>query len=220
MRIADGETFTDDAKVPEKITSVRLDSSSGGVTLNGGKNTGDVSLHRSVTYHSKKPSGATHRVDNGVLVLGGCGRDCSVDYSVDLPAGLPVTGGTSSGAVRLVDVGPVEVNTSSGHIEMDEVAGTVDVETSNGRITGTGLRGKGIRAKTSNGSITLTPVTAQDVRAETSNGEIRITAPTARYTVKARSDNGERKINIPTDPSGQYELDLRTSNGAITVDAA
>ncbi|MGW7362909.1 DUF4097 family beta strand repeat-containing protein [Streptomyces sp. NPDC054841] len=214
-----GSTFEDDAKVTEKITSVRLDSSSGGVTLRGAKNAGKVSLHRSVDYKGDKPEGATHRVEDGVLVLGGCGKDCSVNYTVDLPAGLPVSGETSSGAVSLSQVGKVEVTTSSGRIELDGVAGSVDVETSNGRITGTGLQGTGIRAKTSNGGITLTPAKPQDVRAETSNGEIDVTVPSARYKVTVNSNNGDKNIHVDNDPAGQYQVDLTTSNGDITLNS-
>ncbi|WP_341483597.1 hypothetical protein [Streptomyces endophytica] len=113
-----GETFEDDAVVSKRITAVRLDSDSGGVTVRGGegggKNGAAVSLHRSVEYHGDRPQGATHRVEDGVLVLGGCGDECSVTYTLDLPAGIPVSGETSNGAVNLSKVGAVKVTTSSG----------------------------------------------------------------------------------------------------------
>jgi DUF4097 and DUF4098 domain-containing protein YvlB len=216
-----GESFADDAKVTQKVTSVRLDSTSGGVTLNGKKGAGETSVHRSIDYSgNNKPSGATHRMEGGVLVLGGCGKDCSVNYTVDLPAGLPVSGETSTGAVRLTDVGSVTVKTSTGRIEMDKVAGPVKVETHSGRITGTGIQGESIQAKTNNGAITLTPTTAQNVTAETSNGDVTITAPSAHYNVKIHNNNGKHKVNIPSDPAGKYKLDLTTSNGEITINPA
>ncbi|MEU6117593.1 DUF4097 family beta strand repeat-containing protein [Streptomyces sp. NPDC047117] len=213
-----GRTFKDDATVSQKITSVRLDSRAGGVELRGGKGVTEVSVHRTVTYHDERPQGASHRVENGVLVLGGCGRDCSVNYTVELPAGLPVSGGTTAGAIRLSRVGKVNVGTSDGAIELDGVSGRADVRTSNGRIHGRGLAGGPITARTTNGEIDLAPGRPQDVRAETSNGAITLTVPAARYDVSARTSNGDKRIEVSDDPDGRYRLDLTTSNGSITVD--
>ncbi|MEU7134369.1 DUF4097 family beta strand repeat-containing protein [Streptomyces sp. NPDC046261] len=218
--LAASESFSDDDVLKDKITSVRLDSRSGGITLRGQDGAGQVSLQRKVDYKGDKPGGKTYRVEDGVLVLGGCGKDCSVNYTVDLPAGLPVTGKTSSGRITLSRVGAVTVGTSSGAVNLDDVAGAVDVHTTNGRITGTGLKGDGIKARTSNGKINLTPAKAQDVRAKTSNGAITLTVPDGRYKVTAKTNNGSKDIGVSNDPNGQYQLDLTTSNGAITVKSA
>ncbi|MEU8679901.1 DUF4097 family beta strand repeat-containing protein [Streptomyces sp. NPDC048611] len=215
-----GKTFQDDATVSRKITSVRLDSGSGGLTVRGGKGGSTVAVHRAVSYHGARPEGAGHRVEGGVLVLSGCGRNCSVDYTLDLPAGIPVSGRTSSGSVELSKVGPVKVTTSSGDIRLDGVTGTVDARTSNGRITGHGLSGARITAETSNGAIDLTPATAQNLRAKTSNGAIRLRLPKGPYRVSAETGNGEEHIGIAQDPAARFQLDLTTSNGDITANAA
>ncbi|MFE4334775.1 DUF4097 family beta strand repeat-containing protein [Streptomyces sp. NPDC056831] len=214
--LIDWNTFEDDAHVSQKITSVRLDLGSGRVNVRGVAKTADVSLHRSVRYRGDKPEGASHRVENGVLVLSGCGSQCSVSYTVEVPEGLPVSGRTSSGSVVLARVGPVNVTTHSGRIELDGVTGPADVHTSNGRIEGRGLAGP-VRAKTSNGRIELTPVNPQDVRARTSNGAIVVTAPTGRYVVAASTHHGHKDIGIANDPAGDHKIDLATTNGSITV---
>ncbi|MGI5466936.1 DUF4097 family beta strand repeat-containing protein [Streptomyces sp. CA-132043] len=213
-----GRTFEDDAEVSQKITAVRLDSRAGAVELHGAKGATRVSVHREVSYRGDRPRGASHRVEDGVLVLRGCGERCSVTYTVDLPAGLPVTGGTSAGAIRLERVGKVGVSTDSGAVELTGVSGSVDVRTSNGRIHGRGLAGGPITARTTNGEIDLAPERPQDVRAETSNGAITLTVPAARYDVSARTSNGDKRIGVSDDPDGRYRLDLTTSNGSITVD--
>ncbi|MFE7540104.1 DUF4097 family beta strand repeat-containing protein [Streptomyces platensis] len=215
-----GKTFKDDAKVSKKITAVRLDSGSGGLTVHGGKGGGTVSVHRAVSYHGDRPQGATHRVEDGVLVLSGCGQNCTVDYTVELPAGIPVSGKTSSGAVELAKVGPVKLTTSSGDIQLDGVSGAVDARTTNGQITGRGLSGAQIAAETSNGAIDLTPATAQNVRAKTSNGAIRLQLPNGPYKVAAETSNGEEHIGIAQDPAARYRLELTTSNGDITAKPA
>ncbi|MER6299091.1 DUF4097 family beta strand repeat-containing protein [Kitasatospora sp. NPDC001539] len=213
-----GTKFSDDATVTDRITAVKLDNSSGDVTVRGKPGAGGVSVHRSIEYRSDKP-GATTRVEGGVLVLGGCGRNCSVDYTVEVPPGLPVSGGTSSGGVHLSQVGEVSVHTDSGDISVDQASGGVDVRTNNGEIKGTSLKGDRIQAKTDNGGITLTPGKAQDVKARTSNGEIHLTVPAGSYHVSAGTDIGEKHIGVQNDPNGAYKLDLGTDIGDITVKA-
>lgn len=213
------ERFEDDAEVSKKITSVRVDSDSGGVTLRGrdGSRADAVSVHREVAYKGDEPEGATHRVEDGTLVLGGCGNRCSVDYTVALPAGLPVEGQTSNGALRLSRVGKVHLSTDNGRVELKDVRGDVEVRTSDGRIKGRGLHGRSIRAKTSNGDIDLSPVTEQRIHAETSNGDISVTAPAGPYRVSAETSNGDKDVTVPRDADDGTPLDLTTSNGDITV---
>ncbi|KOT36491.1 lipoprotein [Streptomyces caelestis] len=212
-----GETLEDNSTMSGKITSVRLENGSGGVTVNGTEGSGRLSLRREIEYRGDKPQGATHRIENGVLILGGCGSRCSVGYTVDVPAGVPVSGEVSSGRIHLTEVGAVKVTTGSGRIEMNGVSGAVEVKTSNGRITGEGLRGTRIQAQTSNGAISLNLAIPLDVQAKTSNGDITLTLPKADYQVTADTNNGDKTIGVSSDPSGEYRLGLKSSNGDITV---
>jgi DUF4097 and DUF4098 domain-containing protein YvlB len=139
---------------------------------------------------------------------------------VDLPAGLPVTGKTSSGSIHLSRVGAVNVSTDSGSIHLDDVNGPVKARTDNGEIEGRGLKGGGIDVGTDNGDVSLTPTTAQNIRAKTDNGEIKVTVPAGRYRVTSRTGDGDRTISVPNDPSAPYLLDLHTSNGDITAKPA
>ncbi|MFE0187195.1 DUF4097 domain-containing protein [Streptomyces sp. NPDC058989] len=219
--LSPAETFKDDAVVSKKITAIRLDGDSGGLTVHGGKAGGaTVSVHRSVSYHGDRPKGATHRVEDGVLVLGDCGDDCTVDYTLEVPAGIPVSGETSNGSVNLSKVGAVKVTTSSGEVELDGVTGPVDVRTSNGQITGRGLSGRHIDAETSNGGIELSPATAQSIRAKTSNGSVTVKVPKGPYRISAQTSSGDKNIDVASDPAARYRLDLITSNGDITAEPA
>ncbi|MEV7026365.1 DUF4097 family beta strand repeat-containing protein [Kitasatospora sp. NPDC093558] len=209
-------SFQDDATVSDRITAVRLDTDAGNVTVEGKPGATQVSVHRSVEYAHDRPGGTT-RVENGTLVLGGCGDDCSVSYTVEAPAGLPISGGASAGDVRLSRVGEVSVHTSAGGITLDDVGGPVDAHTSSGTIVGTALRGDRIEARTSNGDIRLTPGTAQDVTAKTSNGAITVTLPAAGYHVSTATSHGNIRVGVADDPTGRYRLDLTTSNGDITA---
>ncbi|ARZ66091.1 DUF4097 family beta strand repeat-containing protein [Streptomyces sp. HU2014] len=212
------ENFEDDATLSQKITSVRLDTGSGGVTLRGKEGATEVRMHRYVEYGGDRPEGATHRVENGVLILNGCGEDCSVAYDIDLPAGLPVTGGTGSGAVKLSGAGAVKVTTGSGAIDLFDTLGPVDVRAGSGAITGRGLKGGPVEAETGSGAITLTVSSPQDVRAEAGSGAVTLTTPgSGRYQVTAETKSGGQDIAVPNDPSGTRRLQLKTGSGAITV---
>ncbi|MEV5573413.1 DUF4097 family beta strand repeat-containing protein [Spirillospora sp. NPDC052269] len=216
------KTYKDDAALTAKVTAVKLDGiTSGSVTVTGG--TAKASLARTIHYRDKRPDGPTHRVENGVLVLSGCHgiSDCSVSYDIKVPAGLPVTGGTSNGAITLSHVGQVSVTAHSGHIELKDVSGSVTARTSNGRIEGEGLGGP-IDVQTSNGAIELTAAKNADVRAKTSNGAITVTVPAGEhYRVTAHTHNGEPDVGgVPNDPSAQHHLDLTTNNGHIELLAA
>ncbi|EXU66166.1 hypothetical protein Z951_21460 [Streptomyces sp. PRh5] len=215
-----GETFEDDASLNERVTSVRLDTGTGSVTLRGQKGLGKVSVHRKVTYHGDKPDGATHRFDDGRLVLDGCGDDCKVDYTVEVPAGVPVEGETSRGDASLSNVGAVELKTSSGNVTLEGVTGRVKARTSNGDISGSELLGSRIEAETSNGEIDLTPRKAQDIRARTSNGELTVNVPDSSYRISVKTGNGDKHLGIHNDPAGQHRLDLTSGNGDITVKPA
>lgn len=212
-----GETFEDETSVSQKVSSVRLDNESGGVTVRGKDGLDEVKLHREVKYHGDRPKGPTHEVDGGVLKLGGCGDDCEVRYTVEVPAGIPVSGKTSNGELKMSEVGTVHVSTSSGRISLEDVTGAVDVRSSNGRIEGRGLKGGGIRAETSNGDVDLASSDAQDVQVKTSNGDVDVAVPAGSYRVTAKSDNGSKDIGIGNDPSGDHRLSLVTNNGDVTV---
>ncbi|MGA5005916.1 DUF4097 family beta strand repeat-containing protein [Streptomyces koyangensis] len=219
--LGQGERYEDEHTLTgaDGITAVRLENDSGSVKVNGVEDgaSAPYKLHRELDYKGERPSGATHRIEDGVLVLGDCGNRCSVSYTVDVPAGVPVTGEVTSGAIRLARVGAVEVATGNGRVELSGVTGTVKVRSTNGRIEGTGIRTDRITARTSNGKIDLASDTPADIRAVTSNGAVTLTVPEAAYRVSAATSNGSRTIDVPDDPKGEFTLDIRTSNGAVTI---
>ena len=208
----------DETTIDDEITTIELVDSSGSVTVRGVEGATETTIDRIVSYRGEREFDETHEVRDDTLELHGCGRRCSVDYTVDVPAGVDVRGSTSNGSIKLRAVGEVEVNTSNGRIELEDVTGRVVAETSNGRIEGSDLTGDGIRATTSNGAIDLELGTAQDVEASTSNGSIDLTVPEDSYRVSTDTSNGRTELGVANDPDGQFSLDLRTSNGSITVE--
>lgn len=215
--LAPVESFSDEATIDDDIRSIELDDPRGEISIVGDADASEVEISRTIRYRGERPDDETFDVDDGVLTLGGCGRNCSVEYTLEVPAGLDISGSSSNGAIELTSVNEVDVRTSNGRIELEDVAGRVEVETSNGRISGTGLHGDGVRAESSNGAIELSFDTAQDVEATTSNGAIELTVPDEPFRVSADTVNGRTEIEVDTDDDAAHSLELRTSNGAITV---
>ncbi|OIK27616.1 DUF4097 family beta strand repeat-containing protein [Streptomyces malaysiense] len=218
--ILDQKSFEDDAKVSQKVTSIRLDSGNGDVKVESAADASAVSVHRKVNYHGDKPSRATFHVDNGVLTLSGCGPDCAVDYDVKVPAGLPVTGGTSNGDLTLNDAGAIDVHTSNGDIAVHDAAGAVKLRTSNGDVHVQNTKGGAIDTRTSNGTVTIRTATPGNIKAHTTSGDLTITVPPAKYRISAHDTNGDKTLAFKDDPSGRYLLDLSTTNGNLTVESA
>lgn len=214
----DQKTFEDDAKVPQKITSIRLDSGNGGIRVEASADVSTASVHRKVDYRGDKPTGTSFSVDHGVLTLSGCGRHCGVDYVVKVPVGLPVAGGTSDGDVTLTGVGPVDVHTDNGEIAVDGAKGPVKLRTSNGDVQVRGATGGDVDAETTNGEVTIRTATPQNITARTTSGSLTVTAPPADYRISAADSHGDQKVGLRNDPSGRYHLDLSTTNGDLTVE--
>ncbi|MHC0429322.1 DUF4097 family beta strand repeat-containing protein [Streptomyces sp. O3] len=215
------KNFEDETTVSKqdtaKLATVRLDNGNGRVEVRGRADTDEVSIRRHIGYRGDKPKGASHKIEDGVLVLGGCGDDCTVGYTVDLPEGLAVRGKTSNGTISLSRVGSVGVSTGNGAIELRSVTGAVDVRSDNGRVIGRGLTGAYTRVETSNGKVDLIAAKAQDVRVRTSNGSITLKVPNETYRVTTKTGNGSKEIGVATDPDATHSVDLTTSNGAISV---
>ena len=212
-RVSDETTVTGD------IRTIELMDTTGPVTVRGDTGATETVVSRTVSYRgAERTIEETHEVSGDTLELHGCGRNCSVAYKIDVAEGVDVQGSTSNGAITLEQVGEVDVETSNGRIELEDVDGDVEAETSNGRIEGSDLRGTGVRASTSNGAIDLELGVAQDVEARTSNGAIDLQVPAGgSYRVTTDTSNGRENVGIADDPDGRHSIDLRTSNGRITV---
>jgi len=208
---------THDASGP--VTAVRLDTTAGSVTVRGVADTTKTTIRRVVRYHGEAP-GRTYGTGGGTLTLRGCGRECSVEYTVTAPAGLPVTGHGQAGGIDLTRVGRVDVTTEAGAVEVDGAAGPVTARTEAGAISGTRLASGPVSARTENGGIDLAVSKPADVRATTENGGVQVTVPAAAYRVSAQvNEVGERTIGVREDPSAAHALDLATGNGDIDVRA-
>jgi len=212
------------AETYQGVSSVVLDLDNSPVELVVGGDEVEVSKSATVGFLGgstrEEQAGATLRLIHDCPAFGGFG--CRASYSITVPRGTSVSGGTSNGGIIIEDVeGTIDVSTSNGSITLDGVSALeVRARTSNGRITGTGLLSPDMDVRTSNGRVSLTFVEAPTtVAIRSSNGEIEVVVPSdsPAYAVDSSTSNGQTRADIRTDPSSGNRIQASTSNGDITV---
>jgi Putative adhesin len=165
-------------------------------------------------------------IDDGELVIrGGCpvfgSPWCKVDFTVEVPADMPMTINGSNGAVRVRGVtAAIDVDTDNGSIELEDISGDIRATNDNGRITGRRLTSQVVDTATENGRIELSFVDPpQSVSGRTSNGRIEVVVPDVDvlYRVDLRTNNGSTDNLVRTDPSSDHVIDLSSDNGSIVV---
>jgi hypothetical protein len=118
---------------------------------------------------------------------------------------------TSGGGLDLEEIqGNVRARTSGGNIQVDEIEGDTDLETSGGSVEASDIRGN-LRIRTSGGRIKASEVTG-DVDARTSGGPITIHDVEGRLDL--RTSGGSIDARFTGDPAGHLE----TSGGSIEVE--
>ena len=223
-------TFTDTVK--GKVTEIAMQGASGDVTVHTAAGT-ETTITR-VVQHRSDP-GPSYRMEGTVLRIDTiCGPDCTVSYDITAPPGVAVTGGLTSGDVRLTDVKSADVTLTSGDIEVHGatagvtarsrsgdmgvtgVKGAVTLEAGSGDLRATDLAGP-VTARTGSGNIDVTLTAPANVTVEASSGDVRVTVPAGAYQVRADTGSGDANVGIDNDPTATNVLNIRTRSGDVTI---
>ena len=117
-----GSEYENTGTVSQAIRSVKLEGDSGSVKIRTGP--GASTVHEEVHYNWRsKPEGPFYRMDGDQLVLGACDTNCTADFEVVVPPGVPVTGSVDSGGLDIAGVSSVDVHADSGHARVEDVSG-------------------------------------------------------------------------------------------------
>ncbi|MBP2335009.1 DUF4097 and DUF4098 domain-containing protein YvlB [Saccharothrix coeruleofusca] len=173
-------------------------------------------------------------------------RSRSVDLLVKLPAGSRLhvelslgdchgTGvlgecrvKTAAGNVHLDRTGPLRLDTSAGHLTVEEVGGDAEIATGGGKVR-VGVVDGGAVVKNSNGGTEIGEITGvlrvrsangditvdragAEVEARTANGDIRV-GEVARDVVVLNSGYGDLDVAVPEGVAAW--LDLNTGHGRV-----
>jgi hypothetical protein len=200
--------------------TLTINNSNGRTTVHGGEaQTVHVVANRHFGFGDQDPdvqltptatglSLASTSVGRGWFMFGDAG---SVDYSVEVPAGVPVTVKSSSGQVQVDGTsGPVDVSTSSGSVRVSNLAGPLQVQTSSGSVNLTNVSGE-VRATTSSGSVSGTQL-QHIARAQTNSGSVSLESVFADATQVTTSSG---KVSLKLLPGSAVQLDVHSEHGSV-----
>jgi hypothetical protein len=226
------------------VTSLTVDLGFESLEVRGSSTASSVRLTRSYSWSFDRPSVGATEAGGRLTVRSDCGfsvgRGCTGHVRLVVPEGLPVTVHTSDGSVLLRDLtgsvssstsdghvtvrnlsGPVAASSSDGGIDVSGVTGRLALRTRDGSIHGNGLRSARVTAESSDGSIDLQFAAAPArVRAQSRDGSIGVHVPHdgTSYRVTTDVSDGHQEVSVPTDPGAVRHIDLKASDGSLTVD--
>ena len=115
----------------------------------------------------------------------------------------------------------VSLRTSNGQVEARNLQGNLEIRTTNGRVNVSHIAGD-IQVRTTNGRIEfVNPTLAQNVEMQTTNGRIEMELAEEPTDAAFRTSTTNGSVSIfgsdSWDSGSVYEINLRTTNGGITV---
>jgi DUF4097 and DUF4098 domain-containing protein YvlB len=145
--------------------------------------------------------------------LGGfCFGNCTLSYRVAVPSGTALEIQTSSGEVQLEgNMGALQLSTSSGSIEIQNSNGPVEVQTSSGDIVLQDIQAS-VVAQNNSGNITVDSVQGDTAELSTSSGNIYLeNAQLREAEIKTTSGNAKVSGSIG-------KLEVQSTSGQVQVE--
>jgi hypothetical protein len=215
------ETFTLDPG--SAMLDVDLDR--GQVLLTAG--TGDrLQVRRTLRVAGPAPMVEERADVNGASLRSRCPdlsvRSCSIRYEIAVPTGyaIDVAAGTGSVEVRGLAVEKLQIDVTSGSAQMEDVKGSVEINSGSGAITGSRLGLQEFVAHVGSGSTSLDfTLPPNRVTAISGSGAVTVRLPAGEepYRVTANSGSGDEDVQVPTDPASTRRIDVSSLSGDIAV---
>jgi hypothetical protein len=211
-----------------KTSRVEIDLGAGDITLSPGS-ADQVVVDRRLRWKHTRPT--THEDwDGSTLRVSAVCPDqdnCSVNYTLQVPANVTVQAHTAAGNLSIRDVtGALDLRNESGNVKVYNPQAQVRIQGTSGDITGSGLRSTDVQVQTNSGDITLGFNTSPNAaKATTQSGTVRITVPRAGsgadgYHVQAATNAGQRQVQVQEDSAGQHSIVASADAGDVIVQYA
>lgn len=192
-------------QVGENVTSLSIRTNGGTVDLTT-SNSSRIGVTEHFWYTGEKPR-TEHPVRNGELVLNApdcraTGADeCGVDYTVTVPPGLTLA-----------------LDTGGGDITADGLSGTMEARSDGGNVRIRKSAMTKVVTDTGGGDLdaSFTAAPAQ-TEASSGGGNVTVRLPHSTYAVDARTDGGDRKVDVRSVPASPRAVKVRTGGGNATV---
>jgi Putative adhesin len=212
-----------DQTYQHSVSRIEFAVQSGKVRLSPGSD-GTVVVHRTLKYDQAAPtvsetwSGSTLRVSATCPDSG----ECSVDFTVKVPASVEVQMNDGTGDISLQDLtGSVDVTLGTGNVDLAALTGRVRVDSRTGTIDGTALQSTDVQLTGNTGDVSADFAKAPDtVRAVTTTGRVHVAVPqdAAGYRVQADATTGKVTVSVPQETSSRYSIVAKATTGDVSVD--
>ena len=194
-----------DYDLPTTLTSLRIDGDAVAIDVTASDSAKIITVRerpqgRATTTKDVTASSATltAKCPSGISF----GIDCSVDYTVTMPAQVTLIVDGTAGDMKLV--GPFANAT---------------ISTKAGRVQGTSLGAGTYEVTTNAGQIKLQfAAPPNSVKVKGDVGEVTLTVPGGTtYAVTTDTTVGIKNVDVDQDSSSSHRLDVTTTIGAITI---
>jgi hypothetical protein len=225
--------------VREPVTSVNVESYGSNISVVGGSGR-DTRVAESISY--SEPDGepaVTVSVSDGRLTLAApsCAvSNCSVGFTVTVPADVTVTATSDGGPVAVSGVARANIGSAGGPVRATEIPGPLAVQTGGGSLVLDGVGGP-LHADTGGGPLMGRNVAAATATVTTEGGDayIDFTGPVDKTTVTTGGGAAQlqftaapRSVVVSTDggpaflavPGGPYALTTDSNGGPQLVGIA
>jgi hypothetical protein len=220
-------TVEDTASIAQPVDEIVVDGS-GDVKVVADETAEHVTVDWRSRYFVDRPE-VTWRTDGDTLILDSdCGTfgvitNCTTHFTLRVPTGIALDVDTSSGDVEVEgETGVLTLATSSGDVVARAAAPAIALDTSSGDVVVDGSA-TDVTASTSSGDveITIAGEPPDAVRAETSSGDVLVEVPYAAYAVETDTDSGDDDVEgIRQDGAASRTIVARTSSGDVKVRAS
>ena len=131
------------------------------------------------------------------------GVDCSVDYTVTMPARITLN-----------------VDGTAGDMKLNGPFANTTISTKAGRVHGTSLGAGTYEVTTNAGEVNLKFASPPNsVKVKSDVAEVVLTVPGGtKYAVTTDTTVGIKNVEVEQDSSSTHRLDVTTTVGAITID--
>ena len=187
---------------------INLQSADGNVTVRRGASTSAVAVSYREHFSFQQPTFTGVSSSAGLTLTGTCpggvlGQNCSIDYTLLVPANASL-----------------DLRIGDGNVTLDSVEGDVTIHAGDGRIRGTALVTKNVTAALGDGSVALQwRLAPQRVDVSMGDGSIGVTVPAGSgpYAVTADRGDGHTDVTVPVDATAPRSMRLRMGDGSISV---
>ena len=188
--------------------TLALDADNGNVTVRRSSQTSAVSVSYTEHFGVKRPVVEGRTVATGVQLSSKCpaglfSGDCTVNYTILVPAGAKLNLTTHDGALRL-----------------DGIDGAVTVKAGDGRVQASDLRSSAIDVSGGDGSVSLSWASAPEaVRVSMGDGSIDLSVPanSGPYAVTKQMGDGHSDITVAQDPKATRSIAVEMGDGSLSI---